>query len=102
MAYVYVQDVASSWAEYERATAALVDPAPTGLIVHIAGPTDEGVRIIDVWDDEHAAQLFLVHRLSPLIAALALPATPHSTFRELHPQHVVLSNAWPSAERNAP
>ena len=48
MAYAFVQDVASSWDQYERVTARLVEPAPSGLILHVAGPTDEGFRIIDV------------------------------------------------------
>jgi hypothetical protein len=40
VAYAYVQDVASSWDQYERVAAALADPPPEGLIVHVAGPTD--------------------------------------------------------------
>ncbi len=52
MAYAFVQDVASSWDQYERVTAGLVEPAPSGLILHVAGPTDEGFRIIDVCESE--------------------------------------------------
>ena len=63
MSYAFVQDVASSWEQYEYYAAALVDPAPTGLILHVAGPTDEGFRIIDVWESEEAWQDFQALRL---------------------------------------
>ena len=58
MPYAFVQDVASSWEQYEHFAAALVEPAPDGLILHVAGPTDEGFRIIDVWESEEAWQDF--------------------------------------------
>lgn len=90
MAYAYVQDVASSWERYESVAAALVDPLPDGLILHVAGPTDEGVRIIDVWESEEAWQRFRSERLDPAIAALGGPARPEPTFRDLHPEQVLL------------
>ena len=90
MAYAFVQDVASSWDQYERVTAGLVEPAPSGLILHVAGPTDEGFRIIDVWESEAAWQRFQAERLAPAIAALGGPSRPEPMFRELHPVHIVV------------
>ena len=87
--YAYVQDVASSWEQYARFAGDLVDPPPAGLILHVAGPTDEGVRIIDVWESEEAWERFRAERLAPAIAALGGPSRPEPTFRDLHPQHVV-------------
>lgn len=49
MSYAFVQDVAASWEQYERFSAALRVEAPAGLIAHVAGPTDEGFRMIDIW-----------------------------------------------------
>jgi hypothetical protein len=92
VAYAYVQDVASSWDQYERVAGALVDPPPLGLILHIAGPTDEGVRIIDLWESEEAWGRFRAERLAPAIAALGGPSRPEQTFRDLHPEHVVVGN----------
>jgi hypothetical protein len=89
MAYAYVQDVASSWEQYERFACGLVDPPPIGLILHVAGPTDEGVRIIDVWESEEAWDRFRAERLVPAIAALGGPSRPEPTFRDLRPEHVV-------------
>jgi hypothetical protein len=99
VAYAYVQDVASSWEQYEGVAGALVDPPPDGLILHVAGPTDEGVRIIDVWESEEAWQRFRSERLEPAIAALGGPARPEPTFRDLHPEHVVLRNRVPTPKR---
>ena len=93
MPYAFVQDVASSWEQYERFAAELVEPAPAGLILHVAGPTDEGFRIIDVWEDKEAWEDFRASRLAPAIAALGGPARPAPTFRDLHPAHVVMGGA---------
>jgi hypothetical protein len=89
VAYAFVQDVSSSWEQYERVTSALVDPAPPGLILHVAGPTDEGFRVIDVWETQEAWQRFQSERVAPAIAALGGPARPEPTFRDLHPVHLV-------------
>ncbi|HEU0304212.1 MAG TPA: hypothetical protein VFR32_06500 [Gaiellaceae bacterium] len=90
MPYAFVQDVASSWEQYQRFEAELVEPAPAGLILHVAGPTDEGFRIIDVWESEQAWQAFHALRLAPAVAAGGGPPRPTPTFRDLHPSHVVI------------
>ena len=92
MSYAFVQDIAASWHDYQQVAASLVEPAPTGLILHAAGPTDEGVRIIAIWDDERAWQRFRNERLEPAIASLAGPARPQPTFRDLHPAQLVASS----------
>jgi hypothetical protein len=88
--YAFVQDIASTWAHYEHVRASLTEPLPLGLILHVAGPTDEGFRVIEVWDSEEAWQRFCAERLQPALAALGGPARPAPTFRDLHPAHVVL------------
>jgi hypothetical protein len=92
MAYAFVQDIAASWEQYERVAAGLTDPPPDGLILHLAGPTDEGFRIIAVWDSEDAWQRFGAERLQPAIAALGGPARPEPTFRDLRTLHVVIGS----------
>jgi len=99
VAYVFVQDVAASWEQYERAVGALADPAPSGLIVHVAGPTDEGVRIIDVWESKESWERFRAEFLAPAIAALGGPSRPEATFRDLHPEHLWLTEAPASHPR---
>jgi len=92
MAYAFVQDIASSWEQYERVVAGLTEPTLDGLILHLAGPTDEGFRIIDVWDSEEAFKRFEVERLQPAVAALGGPARPQPTFRDLHAAHLVIGS----------
>jgi hypothetical protein len=104
MAYGYMQDISSSWEQYERLAAVLTEPAPTGLILHLAGPTDEGFRIIDVWETEAAYKRFEAERLKPAIAALGGPSRPDPTFRDLHPAHLVVgaANTTPLTASNQP
>jgi hypothetical protein len=55
--YAVVQDVPASWADYE-ALAAIAEPVPDGLILHVAGPTDEGFRTIEIWESVEASRRF--------------------------------------------
>ena len=82
MSYVVVEDVAASWEQYQRFADALAGPAPAGLIVHAAGPTDEGFRIVALWESEEAWRSF-AERVSSAEAAQL------EVFRALHPAHVV-------------
>ena len=100
--YALVQDVASTWEQYERVAAAQMQPAPRGLILHVAGPTDEGVRIIDIWESEQAWQYFRAQRLAPAIAAFGAPGRPEPTFRDLHPVHVVLGDRMQATSLDQP
>jgi hypothetical protein len=95
MAYAFVQDIAASWEQYESVAAGLTEPTPDGLILHLAGPTDEGFRIIAVWDSEHAWQRFRTERLQSAIAALGGPARPEPTFRDLRGVHLVIGSIEP-------
>jgi hypothetical protein len=70
--------------------AGLTEPDPQGLILHLAGPTDEGFRIIAVWESEEAWQRFQIERLQPAVAALGGPSRPETTFRDLHAAHLVV------------
>ena len=96
MTYVFVQDTAASWEHYQRLAACVTDPVPQGLIVHIAGPTDEGFRVIAMWESEHDFRRFLAERLET--AAAGDRAGPEPTFRDLHPAHVVLGAIRPAPE----
>ncbi len=91
VAYACIHDVPSSWTEYERAAGSLVDPLPGGLLAHLAGPTDEGVRIIEIWDDEAAAARFHDERLGPLVAELSGTRFRPPAVRDLHAVHLVVA-----------
>ena len=66
MTYAFVQDVdGGNWDMYQRIIEEAGDQRPEGLVVHVAGPTDRGVRIINVWESEAACQRFLAKQLEP-------------------------------------
>jgi hypothetical protein len=88
--HAIVQDVAASWVEYERVAGAVVDATSAGLILHVAGPTDEGVRTIDVWESEAAWQRFRAERLTPAIVALGSALRLQPSLREFHPLQLVI------------
>ena|SRR6187397_1085700 len=90
VSYAFVEDVAASWEHYQRFAAALEGPTPVGLILHAAGPTDEGFRIIGVWESEDAWQRFRKERLDPDAEDVAqIPPT----FRALRTRHIVQQSA---------
>lgn len=87
MAYVTVEDVSATWEQYERSFAALVDPVPAGLILHAAGKTDEGYRIVDVWESEAAWERFRSRR--PLAGGVGPAGGGRVRFRDFRPDHFV-------------
>ncbi len=91
MPYAFVEDIAASWEHYRRFAAAFEGPTPEGLILHAAGPTDEGYRIIGVWETEEAWHRFRKDRLDPEAEAAQTPPT----FRALRATHVVGRGARP-------
>jgi hypothetical protein len=97
--YVLVQDVASTWEQYERVTAPTVEPAPQGLILHAAGPTEDGFRVVHVWESREAWERFSQERLGPAVAALGGPARPEPTLREFDAAHLVTAVPAPRSAR---
>ena len=91
MPYAFVEDVAASWEHYARFAAALEGPPPDGLLLHAAGPTDEGFRIIAVWESEEAWSRFQAERLG---GATSLAALTPPVRRAMSPAHVVIGE-WP-------
>lgn len=70
MTYAFVQDFPASWETYERVADAVGEAVPVGLIVHAAGRTDEGYRIIDVWESKDAWEQFRDGRLGQALEQL--------------------------------
>ena len=56
--YAVVEDVPASWDAYLEQAETLGSSLPEGLLVHIAGPTDEGFRVIEVWESQAASERF--------------------------------------------
>jgi len=81
MPYAVVQDVPASWEHYAPLAQAISDPVPDGLILHVAGPTDEGFRTIDVWETREAWRRFSEDCLRSALPLHVICAPP--TLREL-------------------
>jgi hypothetical protein len=90
VSYAIVEDVAASWESYGVYAAALDGPAPDGLIVHAAGRTDEGFRIIELWESEEAWRRF-AERFDAS-TGVHLAYVPRF-FRDLHPAHLVVGRS---------
>ena len=66
MTIAVVQDIAGAdYETYQRIMKEVGDERPAGLVTHVAGATDGGMRIIDVWESNDAQQRFLGERLLP-------------------------------------
>ena len=101
MTYAFMQDIAASWHDYDRIMATSFDPIPSGLIAHLAGPTDEGIRIISLWESEQAWQAFESERLVPALAAQGGDALPAPRFRDVRPTHIVFGPPQSGADGRA-
>lgn len=51
--------------EYEAVSARVGQEPPEGCLVHIAGPTASGWRVIEVWNTKEEQKRFLEDRLNP-------------------------------------
>ena len=73
MAFVVVHDIAASWTTYAAWRRGLAAGSVPGLLLHAAGPTDEGFRTIDVWTSDAAYQRHRTVSGDPWPADLAVP-----------------------------
>jgi hypothetical protein len=94
MSYAIVEDVTASWEQYQRFADALAGQTPAGLIVHAAGRTDEGFRIIEIWESEGAWRSF-ASTVGASAGAHLVPGARY--FRDFRPSHVVVGREAPSA-----
>jgi hypothetical protein len=85
--YALVEDIAASWESYEPVAAGLERSLPPGLILHAAGRTDEGFRIIEVWASEQAWRRHAAEADLDVDCGLSA-AVRHR--RDLAPTHLVI------------
>lgn len=77
MTYATVSDVSASWEQYSHVGEAIADPGPPGLLLHVAGPTDDGFRIIEIWDSRDDFERFRA------TTGISVEALAPATTREL-------------------
>lgn len=72
--------------QYERLSDAMgLGDMPAGELIHVCGPTNDGWRIVEVWESEDAYERFVTEIIVPAAQAVAFPAPAR---REVFvPQH---------------
>ncbi len=89
MSYAFVQDVPATWDTYRDIAEALAPDGPDGLVVHAAGPTDEGFRMIEIWDSRELCDRFRDAHLSKILTSLTSGTRRQPTYRELRIAHLI-------------
>ena len=51
-----------------------------GLLYHVAGPTDGGWRVIEVWESQEVADRFFQEKLAPAFQQANVPGTQPQVF----------------------
>jgi hypothetical protein len=62
-----------------------------GLLVHVAGQTDKGFRVVDVWQSEDAFRRF-GEKLIPILKEVGIDGAP-----EVYPAHAFVSTSIEAA-----
>ncbi len=59
-------------------------PPPSGVLFHCVTETDDGIRIIDVWESREALSAFQVETIGPLFRKIGVLYPPVTAFFEVH------------------
>lgn len=70
--WAFVSDVPISREQYDKLETELGNRNPEGLIVHAAGESGSGIRIIDVWESKQQFELFQSERLGPAMRKVGI------------------------------
>ena len=65
MAWGFIMELPMSQAEYDALDAAVGPDDPPGLIFHAASASEDGFRIVDVWESKADYERFEEERLMP-------------------------------------
>lgn len=57
---------------------------PPGAIFHWAAPSDDGMRVIDVWESREAYDRFAQEKIGPYSAEVGITEPPEMRFYEVH------------------
>jgi heme-degrading monooxygenase HmoA len=91
---VIVSAVAPGFAEMYETVAAKAMPGdelPDGCQLHIAGPVEQGLRVITVWESEESFHRFREEKLLPAIREVAGNEAPPGVEPEINPVHKLIS-----------
>jgi hypothetical protein len=58
--------------------------APDGALFHWVAQTDDGIKVVDVWETKEQFEKFAAEEIGPYTQQVGIPAPPETTFREVH------------------
>ncbi|MDQ2982944.1 MAG: hypothetical protein M3R70_03325 [Actinomycetota bacterium] len=75
--WAFVDELPINREQYDKLDKEVGTEKPEGLIVHAAGESGSGIRIIDVWESKEHFQRFQSERLEPAMrrAGIDAPST---------------------------
>lgn len=59
-------------------------PSPPGALFHWAAETDDGVRVVDVWESQEQFDAFAQAEIGPYSQQVGIPAPPETTVYPVH------------------
>ena len=57
---------------------------PPGGIFHWVAKTDDGIKVVDVWETKEQYEQFAQNEIGPYTQQVGIPAPPAITVREVH------------------
>ncbi len=82
MAICVVFDAKGTWQQYEDSLVKLEEAGwgkPSARLYHVAGPTDEGFRVVDVWESPETFEEF-GKVLIPIVEEVGFPVPEPQVF----------------------
>jgi len=60
------------------------EPVPPGAIFHWAAATDDGLRVVDVWETREQFDQFAQEKIGPYSQQVGIPGPPEMTYHDVH------------------
>ena len=60
------------------------NPAPPGAIFHWVAKTDDGIRVVDVWETREAFDRFAEEQIGPHSREVGIGEKPETRFYDVH------------------
>jgi hypothetical protein len=59
-------------------------PPPNGALFHWAAKTDDGLKVVDVWETREQFDRFAQEQIGPYSQQAGFPGPPETTYHEVH------------------
>ena len=58
--------------------------SPPGALFHWVAATDDGIRVVDVWESREVFDTFAQEQIGPYTAQVGIPDPPEMTYYDVH------------------